>query len=78
MINLPETIPEFAIKHLIEKCLLPPRPGGEGGWLMETNAGSARLGSLRESGLEFRGAPRLAWFLVSLEFPPLRRVWRGH
>lgn len=56
MINLPETIPEFAIKHLIEKCLLPPS-SGRGGGLMETNAGSARLGSLRESGLEFRGDP---------------------
>lgn len=30
---------------------------------METNAGSARLGSLRESGLELRGASRPARFL---------------
>ena len=52
VINLSETIPEFAIKHLIEWCRLPPSSGSRGGGrLIEMNPGSSRVGRFRESGL---------------------------
>lgn len=72
MINLPETIPEFSIKHLIEWCRLPPRPEGRG-----SGGDECRLRPAREFARIGPGAPRrLATRTVSerLEFPPLRRV----
>ena len=79
MINLPEAVPEFAIKHLIEwsHLALPP-PSGRGGGLIETNPDPTRLGSLRGSG---PGAPRGVtpdprgfWRSRSLLYCALRRA----